>query len=51
MIYNDLYIMMHGLLGSDNICPKYNFWEPGIWGCQKNLNIENIAFKIVWMKF
>ncbi len=31
---------MHGLL-----C------KSGIWGCQKNLNIEKIIFKVVQMKF
>ncbi len=26
-------------------------WKSGIWGCQKNLNIEKIAFKVVQIKF
>ncbi len=26
-------------------------WKSGIWGCQKNLIIEKIAFKVVQMKF
>ncbi len=37
---------MYGLLESDNI------WQSGIWGCKKNnLNIENISFKVVQIKF
>ncbi len=36
---------MYGLLWSDNIC------KSGIWGCQKNLNIEKIIFKVVQIKF
>ncbi len=42
---------MYGLLESDNIWPRYNYWN--IWNLrvQKNPNIENIAFKIVQMKF
>ncbi len=28
---------------------RYNYLE--IWGCKKNLNIENISFKVVQMKF
>ncbi len=27
------------------------FWKSGIWGFQKNLNIEKITFKAVQMKF
>ncbi len=40
-----------GLLGSDNIWPRYNFFK--IWNLrmQKNQNIEKIAFKIVQIKF
>ncbi len=26
-------------------------WKSGIWECKKNLNIEKIIFKAVWMKF
>ncbi len=42
---------MYGLLGSDNIWPRYNYLK--IWNLrvQKNLNIEKIAFKVVQMKF
>ncbi len=42
--------LMSGLLGYDNICPRYNYLK--IWNLrvQKNLNIENIAFIIVQMK-
>ncbi len=42
---------MYGLLGSDNICPGYNYLK--IWNLrvQKNLNIEKITFKVVQMKF
>ncbi len=42
---------MYGLLGSDNIWPRYNYLK--IWNLrvQKNLNIEKIAFKAVQMKF
>ncbi len=41
---------MYGLLGSDNIQPRYYF---KIWNLrvQKNLNIEKINFKVVQMKF
>ncbi len=41
---------MYGLLGSDNIWPRYN---SKIWNlrAQKNLNIEKIAFKVVQIKF
>ncbi len=39
---------MYGLLGSDNIWLIYNYMK--MW-VQKNLNIENIAFKVVQMKF
>ncbi len=48
--YNDLYIMMHGLLGSDNICPKYNYlkiwnlrvpiskyWENRLYNCRNEV--------------
>ncbi len=39
-----------GLLGYDNIWPRYNYLK--IWNLrvQKNLNIEKIAFKTVQMK-
>ncbi len=42
---------MYGLLGKDNIWPRYNNLK--IWNLrvQKNLNIEKIAFKVVQMKF
>ncbi len=42
---------MYGLLGSANICPRYNYLK--IWNLrvQKNLNIEKIIFKVVQMKF
>ncbi len=36
---------MYGLLWSDNIC------KSGIWGMQKNLNIEKIIFKFFQIKF
>ncbi len=41
---------MYGLLGSDNIWPRYNYFK--IWNLrvQTNLNIEKIAFKVVQMK-
>ncbi len=41
---------MCGLLGSDNIWPRYNYMK--IWNLrvQKNLNIEKIPFKVVQMK-
>ncbi len=43
---------MYGLLGSDNIWPRYNYLK--IWNLRvqkkKNLNIEKIAFKFVQMK-
>ncbi len=44
---------MYGLLGSDNIWPRYNYLK--IWNLrvQKNLNIEKIAFYclVVQIKF
>ncbi len=42
---------MYGLLGSDNIWPRYNYLK--IWNLrvQKNQNIVKIAFKFVQMKF
>ncbi len=42
---------MYGLLGSDNIWPRYNYFK--IWNLrvQKNLNIEKIAFNFVQIKF
>ncbi len=36
---------MYGFLWQDNI------WKSGIWGCKINLNIEQIIFKVVQMKF
>ncbi len=42
---------MYGLLGYDNIWPRYNYLK--IWNLRvpKNQNIEKIAFKVVQMKF
>ncbi len=42
---------MCGLLGEDNIWPRFNYLK--IWNLrvQKNQNIEKIAFKVVQMKF
>ncbi len=42
---------MYGLLGKDNIWPRYNYLN--IWNLrvQKNLNIQKIAFKVVQIKF
>ncbi len=42
---------MYGLLGYDNIWPRYNYLK--IWNLrvQKNLSIDKIAFKVVQMKF
>ncbi len=37
---------MYGLLGYDNIWPRYNYLK--IWKYQ---NIEKITFKVVQMKF
>ncbi len=41
---------MYGLLGYDNIWPKYNYLK--IWNLrlQTNLNIEKIAYKVAQMK-
>ncbi len=43
---------MYGVLGSDNIWPRYNYLK--IWNLRgqkkKNLNIEKIAFKVYQMK-
>ncbi len=46
-----IFLLMYGLLGQDNIWPRYNYLK--IWNLrvQKNLNIEKIAFKVVQMKF
>ncbi len=41
---------MHGLLWSDNIWPRYNYLKSWNLRVQKNLNIENIAFKVVQIK-
>ncbi len=38
---------MYGLLGSDNIWPRYNYLKI----CEKKLKCEKIAFKVVQMKF
>ncbi len=42
---------MYGLLGLDNIWPKYNYLK--IWNLrvQKNQNIEKITFKVVQIRF
>ncbi len=42
---------MYGLLGKDNIWPRYNYMK--IWNLmvQNNLNTEKITFKVVQMKF
>ncbi len=42
---------MYGLLGYDNIWPRYNYLN--IWNLrvQKNKNTDKIAFKAVQMKF
>ncbi len=42
---------MYGLLGKDNIWPRYNYLK--IWNLrvQKNRNIEKIALKVVQRKF
>ncbi len=42
---------MHGLLGSDNISPRYNYLK--IWNLRvkKNLNTEKVAFKVFQIKF
>ncbi len=42
---------MYGLLGLDNIWPRYNYLK--IWNLRvpKNKNTEKIAFKVVQMKF
>ncbi len=42
---------MYGLLGSDNIWPRYNYLN--IWNLrvQKNRHIEKITLKVVQMKF
>ncbi len=40
---------MHGLLGQNNIWPRYlSIWNLKV---QKSQNIEKIAFKFVHMKF
>ncbi len=43
---------MYGLLGYDNIWPRYNYLK--IWNLRvqkKNLNTEKIAFKVMQIKF
>ncbi len=42
---------MYGLLGYDNIWPRYNYLKIRNLRVQKNRNIEKIAFKVVQMKF
>ncbi len=41
---------MYGVLGYDNIWPRYNYLK--IWNLrvQQNQNIEKIAFKVVQLK-
>ncbi len=46
-----IFPLMYGLLGSDYICPRYNYLNIRNLREQKNLNIEKIAFKVVQMKF
>ncbi len=47
----EIFPLMYGLLGSDNIWPRYNYFK--IWNLrvQKHLNIEKIIFKVVQIKF
>ncbi len=42
---------MYGLLGSDNIWPRYNYLSEGGGGGGGGQNIEKIAFKVVQVKF
>ncbi len=42
---------MYGLLGSENIWLRYNYFNIWNLSVQNNLNIEKIGFKIVQMKF
>ncbi len=40
---------MYGLLGSDDIRPKYNYVK--IWNLRVQKNTDKIAFKVVQMKY
>ncbi len=42
--------LMYGLLGLDNIWPRYNYLKIWNLSVQKNLNIEKITFKVVQIK-
>ncbi len=42
---------MYGLLGLDNIWPRYSYLKIWKLKVQKNQNIEKIAFKVDQMKF
>ncbi len=42
---------MYGLIGLDNIWPRYNYFKISNLRVQKNLNIEKIAFKVAQIKF
>ncbi len=42
---------MYGLLGSENIWPRYNYLKICNLRVQNNLNIEKMSFKVVQMKF
>ncbi len=42
---------MYGLLGYDNIWPRYNYLKICNLRVQKILNIEKITVKVVQMKF
>ncbi len=42
---------MYGLLGSDNISPRYNYLKIKNLRVQKKQNTEKIDFKIEQMKF
>ncbi len=42
---------MYGLLGSDNISPRYNYLKIKNLRVQKKQNTEKIDFKIDQMKF
>ncbi len=41
---------MYGMLGPDNIWPRYNYLKIKNLRVQTNLNIEKIPFKVVQMK-
>ncbi len=42
---------MYGLLGLENIWPRYNYLKICNLRVQNNLNIEKMSFKVVQMKF